>query len=63
MARPQRRFYHALALRLGMTVRQLLHSLDSAELTDWMAYLQLETEGAKPAVDEAAAWRKAFNCG
>ena len=46
-----------------MTVRQLLHSLDSAELTDWMAYLQLEAEGAKPVADEGAAWRKAFNCG
>ena len=46
-----------------MTVRQLLHSLDSAELTDWMAYLQLDAEGVKPVADDSAAWRKAFNCG
>lgn len=43
-----------------MTVRQLLTSTDSAELTEWMAYLQLEAERDKP-TDEAEAWRKAFN--
>ena len=36
--------YFALALRLGMTVRQLLTSLDSAELSEWLAYFQLEHE-------------------
>jgi len=46
-----------------MTVRQLLHSLDSAELTDWMAYFQLEAAGVKPEVDEQEVWRRAFNCG
>lgn len=48
-----------------MTVRQLLHSLDSAELTEWMAYFALEADGAKPAAatDEDELFRKAFNCG
>lgn len=49
-----------------MTVQQLLSSLDSAELTEWMAYLDLEAAGAKaPASDqdEDDLWRKAFNCG
>ena len=42
-----------------MTVSQLLESVDSAELTEWMAYLQLEMERDQP--DETEAWRKAFN--
>jgi len=49
-----------------MTVRQMLHSLDSAELTEWMAYLDLEAAGAKqPASeqDEDELWRKAFSSG
>lgn len=49
-----------------MTVRQLLHSLDGAELTEWLAYLELEAGGTKsPGVepDEDELWRKAFNCG
>lgn len=53
--------YFALALRLGMTVRQLLGALDSAELTEWIAYFQLEAAGQKGEVDEAEVWKKAFN--
>jgi hypothetical protein len=30
-----------------MTVKQLLSSLDSRELTEWMAYFKLENERAK----------------
>lgn len=53
--------YFALALRLGMTVRQLLHNLDSAELTEWLAYFQLEADKDKPDPNDADAWRRAFN--
>ena len=44
-----------------MTVRQLLESVDSAELTEWMAFLSLEMERDTP--DDAEAWKRAFNCG
>lgn len=43
-----------------MTVRQLLASIDSAELSEWMVYLSLEREGKAP-VSEEEAWKKAFN--
>lgn len=46
-----------------MTVSQLLDSVDSAELTEWMAYLQLEHErqNGKPQDEpEDIAWRRAF---
>jgi hypothetical protein len=46
-----------------MTVHQLLASLDSSELTEWMAYLQLEAEREKPQADDPENWKKAFNCG
>jgi hypothetical protein len=42
-----------------MTVGQLLRSIDSAELTEWMAYTALQAEKEQP-VDDAEAWRKAF---
>ena len=32
---------HALALRLGRTVRELMHSLDAREWTRWQAYHRL----------------------
>lgn len=40
-----------------MTVRQLLESTDSAELTEWMAYFRLERERAAglPADDDPSA--------
>lgn len=37
--------------------------MDSAEITEWQAYFQLEAEARQPEVDEKANWRKAFNCG
>lgn len=40
-----RLFCFRLAGHLGMTVRQLLDSLDSAELTEWMAYFNIEPFG------------------
>lgn len=44
-----------------MTVRQLLRSLDSAELTEWLAYWQLEQErDAPPAADIPGSLKKAF---
>lgn len=49
-----------------MTVRQLLQSLDSAEITEWIAFLELEagrTQQPASEVDEDELWRKAFNCG
>lgn len=48
-----------------MTVRELLARMDSAELSEWMAYLSLEMERNKPdqPTDETDIWKKAFNCG
>jgi hypothetical protein len=43
-----------------MTVRQLLASLDSAELSEWLAFMHVQSSGEKPQ-DDDAAWRKAFN--
>jgi hypothetical protein len=45
MDRPQRRFIFKLALALGMTVGRLLDEIDSAELTEWMAFYQIEPFG------------------
>ena len=44
-----------------MTVQQMLRSLDSAEITEWQAYFELEREQREPDEDETTAWRKAFN--
>ena len=41
MERPGRAFYFKLALALGTTVRELLKRIDSAEITEWMAYFKL----------------------
>lgn len=38
-------FYFRLALALGMTVREMLSRIDSAELTEWRAYAMLEPFG------------------
>lgn len=43
-------FQYRLARELGMTRRRLLSELDSAELSEWMAYYQLEPFGC-PADD------------
>lgn len=37
-----RLFLHRLAIRLGRTVGELERSMTTRELTDWMAYYQLE---------------------
>ena len=42
-----------------MTVEQLLSTVESAELTEWMAFLQIEMERDQP--DPTDTWRKAFN--
>jgi hypothetical protein len=47
---PERRFYFALAEKLGMTVGELLGKISSKELTEWMAYYRI-----KQVEDEMAA--------
>jgi len=39
-----RMFCFALARELGMTVRQLLRSMDAHELVEWMSYFEIERE-------------------
>mgnify|MGYP003628027606 CR=1 FL=1 len=39
-------FYFLLAKELGMTVRQLLLSIDSKELAEWAGYYSLEPFGS-----------------
>lgn len=41
-----RRFYFRLALALGCTVSELLDRVDSAELTEWIAFDSVEPIGA-----------------
>jgi hypothetical protein len=48
MARPWRFFCFALARELGMTVRQLLQTIDSRELTEWAAFFKVEDEKTNP---------------
>ena len=43
--RPSRRFYFRLAAHLGCTVRELLARLGSDELTEWLAFDQIEPFG------------------
>lgn len=43
-----------------MTVRQMLASLDSAELTEWIAFFELEAKKDEPDPDDPETWRKAF---
>lgn len=42
-------FAFRLALALGMTVRQLLASMDSAELSEWMAFDSIQPIGERGA--------------
>jgi len=44
-----RRFYFRLALALGTTVGELLGRISSRELSEWMAYYELEPWGTVPA--------------
>ena len=46
MAQPLRQSLHALAERLGYTVRELAGRLTLAELRDWLAYDRLRREEA-----------------
>ncbi len=39
---PERRFYFALAEKLGMTVGELLRKISSRELTEWAAYYKIK---------------------
>jgi hypothetical protein len=54
MARPERKFYFRLAAHLGMTVRELLSRLDSRELSEWIAYYNLDPFGEARADYRAA---------
>jgi len=45
--RPERRFYFDLALKLGIPVGEMLRRMDSAELTEWVAYFKVQ-EPSKP---------------
>lgn len=51
-----RRFSFSLARELGMTVRQLLASIDSSELSEWVAYFKIEkaraNEKGKPSATD-----------
>lgn len=42
MARPIRRFMFVLAEKLGMSVARLSREMPSSELTEWMAFLNLD---------------------
>lgn len=44
MSRHFRRYCFSLALRLKMTVNELLTKMDSAEISEWMAYDQTQSE-------------------
>jgi hypothetical protein len=55
---PERRFYFFLAEKLGKTVAELLAQITSSEITEWVAYFNLKTEGDP--VDPKAALTKMF---
>ncbi len=44
-----------------MTVEQLLSNIDSVEMSEWLAYFELEAERDQPSDEDAL--KKAFNCG
>ena len=52
MAQPVRQALHALAERLGYTVRELAARLTLAELRDWLAYDRVRREAAGEARPE-----------
>ena len=43
-----------------MTVRQLLGSLDSAELMEWLAFYQLEQKDGTQDPNDVNTWKRAF---
>lgn len=59
--RPGRRFILSLARELGMSPAQVLNSHSSREITEWMAYFQIEFEDyeQRNRQDNAAAAVKA----
>ena len=44
-----------------MPVGAMLRQMDSAEITEWMAYFRLESGAPKKPEDEDEVWRRAFN--
>lgn len=42
MAQPRRQMHFVLAERLGMSVRQLLASMDARELAEWEVWLNFD---------------------
>ena len=48
---PERYFYFGLAEKLGMTVKEMLRSMSSTELTEWMAYFKVKAAFEKQAMN------------
>jgi hypothetical protein len=48
-------FYFHLAEKLGMPVGEMLLRMDSQEITEWIAYFQIQRDGpsAKPVATES----------
>lgn len=46
MRRPRRRFYFRLARELGMTVGEMLGRMSAREMSEWMAFAEIEPFGA-----------------
>lgn len=44
-----------LALRLGMTLAQLLKNISSTELTEWIAYFELEANDQRAAMEKSGS--------
>lgn len=44
-----------------MTVGELLARVDSAELTEWMAFMAIQNAPAEKPMSEEEAWKRAFN--
>jgi len=57
-ARPWRRAIVGLAMKLGRLPHELLAATDSVELTELLAYLNLQAEEANPPPDSAQSWQK-----
>ena len=56
-----RAFYFALALRFGMPVKAMLERVTSAELSEWMAFLEMQKEpGAVSGGETTEQMRKNF---
>ena len=53
-------FYFSLALKLGMTVGEMLSKISSHEITEWIAYFRILEEGDKPKTKTSDALRAMF---